>query len=1226
MNNKKIIALILAFAMMFSSITVAFADTTATIGADAAALKTMGVLQGDDGGVTPAYLAKETTRMQAAIMFLRLKGLEDEAKAFTGTANFADANTMAWAEGKAMMAYLKANPQLGWVGTETGKFNPLETISAQQYYKVMLEALGYKQTTPEVVGDFSWADVITFAASKGLVKAAAVAKFTNNDVAIATVEALKTNVKETTTTLVAAMVEAGMINRDAAVAAGLIEDATTTAAIKAVKAIGNNKVEVEFDAAVTKAFAEKAANYTIVEKGTTTALEVKAAVLDGTTKVVVETAAQTAGKAYTMTVGSKAINFGGIAKDTAAAELDSVKGTDTQRVELTFTKVLDLSALDKANYSIEGATIVKASWADSSRKVIELTTEGLVANKTYKVTATNIKTVDLVNLKSAAKNFVAKSDKTAPTVSIDKASSTNTRVIVYFNEEVTKESAENLANYSLTVGSTATELEITAAKLVEDKNDLNGNNDDEDMAVVELTTASQKTGTKYVLHVNNIVDASVLANKMAKEAKIDYYGIKVDETKPTVSSVDYLTNKIIRVVFNETSRLDAATVLDINNYTVNNDIVVEKVEFEDANDADNKAVRLTVSELGEKSSYQITIKDVADEYGNVMTEKKFSKTFSEATINIPATIAKAEATSKTTVKVTFTKEVSSATAKDVANYTINNSIGAPVKVSLADDAKSVTLTVGEMTANKEYEVAVNGVTDLAGNVLANVKAKFVAVATENDVTAPEIEDIEVINNEVVRVTFSEEIDVDAVPTISINTDADATIEITGTYAVSADDDNMVLEFTLDTPFAAETDVKLASTTAKDIAGNVCADTDVEFASVTDAPELVELVSWEQTTVKQFKLIFSEKIDEALTGTDINDTAQTVVPYGLDVEVDEDDNTIVYLNASQVMDTDKTFELDLSILTNYHGTSIEQDDNDRTILETTMEDEDAPYIDSVAAINRNLVEITFSEDLSSVGTYTISYEDEDGDKNNVTINGAPYFKTDSKNVVRLNLTTNLDAKYVYTLEVATQAKDIAGNKVDDEATFDFAGTNVVAINNYVTGVKILNGSTFMVNTFANLAEATVASLVYGENDSAVTVSTDGNYNSDSDSVSKAFKVAIGTDTITIGATTYTVPTFALVQDVTYTVTIDGKTYEFEGIVDTDVDVTLNGANYDFNYSDMEEGDVVVMLESGNAAAGVEVNSDLEASIATAGRAANADILVIRDGVVLFFAANVELPTE
>jgi hypothetical protein len=150
--NKKILALLLAFAMLFSTVSTVFANeavtTTAALSTDAEALKTMNVLQGAGDGVTAAYLATTPDRLQSAVMFLRLKGLEEEAKAFTGTDNFADGN-IAWGEGRAIMAYLKAHPELGWVGINTnGKtvFSPYEKIETAQYYKVMLEALGTSRT------------------------------------------------------------------------------------------------------------------------------------------------------------------------------------------------------------------------------------------------------------------------------------------------------------------------------------------------------------------------------------------------------------------------------------------------------------------------------------------------------------------------------------------------------------------------------------------------------------------------------------------------------------------------------------------------------------------------------------------------------------------------------------------------------------------------------------------------------------------------------------------------------------------------------------------------------------------------------------------------------------------------------------------------------------------------------------------------------------------------
>ncbi len=422
--NKKILALLLAFALVFSTITVAFAEEPATIGNDANALKTINVLKGDtSAGVTPEYLAKKTTRMQAAIMFLRLKGLEEEAMAFTGTGNFADAGTMVWNEGKAIMAYLKANPQLGWIGADGGKFIPFDTITAQQYYKVLLEALGYKQTTAEVVGDFGWDDVIPFAASKGLVKVAEVTKFTNNDLAVATVECLKTEVRGTEKTLAAAMVEAEIINKEAAIEAGLVEeDAKTEAKAESVTAIANNKVEVVFDSAVPKAFAERAANYKITVKGSETALEVKSAVAESDTVAVLETAAQNSGTAYTLTVNGTALNFTGIAKVSGAPEIDKAKSIDTDTVEIVFTKTMDkASAEDTANYSFDkNVTVKKAElWTsqDDSRKTVKLSTEGMKTNNIYKLTVQNVMSSDMVAIRTVTKSLAGTADTKAPTIS-----------------------------------------------------------------------------------------------------------------------------------------------------------------------------------------------------------------------------------------------------------------------------------------------------------------------------------------------------------------------------------------------------------------------------------------------------------------------------------------------------------------------------------------------------------------------------------------------------------------------------------------------------------------------------------------------------------------------------------------------------------------------------------------------------------------------------------------
>ncbi|UUZ95930.1 cupredoxin domain-containing protein [Paenibacillus sp. P25] len=167
---------------------------------------------GDGAGVSDAYLAKGSTRLQTAILFLRLKGLEQAALAFKGTDNFSDAGLVNQTN-QAILAYLKANPELGWTGSGGGKFEPLAPITAGQYYKVLLEALGYKQDT-----DFQYENVITYAKTVGLSQIAGVGALHNSDIATATVEALRSQVKGGTRTLLDSLVDQKVVAKEKAAA------------------------------------------------------------------------------------------------------------------------------------------------------------------------------------------------------------------------------------------------------------------------------------------------------------------------------------------------------------------------------------------------------------------------------------------------------------------------------------------------------------------------------------------------------------------------------------------------------------------------------------------------------------------------------------------------------------------------------------------------------------------------------------------------------------------------------------------------------------------------------------------------------------------------------------------------------------------------------------------------------------------------------------------------
>ncbi|MFC5531936.1 plastocyanin/azurin family copper-binding protein [Cohnella yongneupensis] len=170
----------------------------------------LGVLKGDGQGVTAAYLSKSTTRMQAAILYLRLLGKEKDALAEKGTDTFSDAGT-AGKSNAPILAFLKSHPEYGWSGTGGNKFEPNGLVTSQQLYKVMLEALGYRSGT-----DFDYKDTLVFAASKGLSRAATATPFKNSDLATALIETLQTMTKTGGKTLVAQLVELKVVTADQA--------------------------------------------------------------------------------------------------------------------------------------------------------------------------------------------------------------------------------------------------------------------------------------------------------------------------------------------------------------------------------------------------------------------------------------------------------------------------------------------------------------------------------------------------------------------------------------------------------------------------------------------------------------------------------------------------------------------------------------------------------------------------------------------------------------------------------------------------------------------------------------------------------------------------------------------------------------------------------------------------------------------------------------------------
>jgi len=119
-------------------------------------LKTMGLLQGTDGGFE---LDRVPTRLESVIMLIRLLGQEEAAAAQQpGMHPFRD--VPAWGDKYVSYAYRN---QLA-AGIAADRFGSADGVTAEQYFTFVLRALGYS----DAQGDFTWNQSVEAAVEAGI--------------------------------------------------------------------------------------------------------------------------------------------------------------------------------------------------------------------------------------------------------------------------------------------------------------------------------------------------------------------------------------------------------------------------------------------------------------------------------------------------------------------------------------------------------------------------------------------------------------------------------------------------------------------------------------------------------------------------------------------------------------------------------------------------------------------------------------------------------------------------------------------------------------------------------------------------------------------------------------------------------------------------------------------------------------------------------------------------
>ncbi|WP_339273982.1 carboxylesterase family protein [Paenibacillus sp. FSL W8-0426] len=188
---KRTMAIASILGLCVSGLPAYAAETSGAASASSAAIDKLiqsQLIRGSGQGVTAAYLNKKATRIQAAVMYLRLSGLEKEALSYQGTDTYEDAQ-LAGKVLQPVVGYLKLHPYLQQ-GASDNRFEPSAPITAGGYAFMLLKALGYEEGT-----DYETGGAAAFAVGKGMAALGQAGELTNRQLAEATAQALQAQLK-----------------------------------------------------------------------------------------------------------------------------------------------------------------------------------------------------------------------------------------------------------------------------------------------------------------------------------------------------------------------------------------------------------------------------------------------------------------------------------------------------------------------------------------------------------------------------------------------------------------------------------------------------------------------------------------------------------------------------------------------------------------------------------------------------------------------------------------------------------------------------------------------------------------------------------------------------------------------------------------------------------------------------------------------------------------------